>query len=309
MKKIEKINHESYFMRIFKFLGMNKLYWSFRRLHVPVSKDALVLEVGAGGNPYPRSNVMLDAMEESIERNEQALIKDRPLILGIVEELPFKDKSFDFVIASHVLEHTDNPEKFLSEIMRVGKAGYIETPDGWFEKICAFTYHRLEVSDDHGTLLIRKKETWRPESIAYFWDKLKSNKKFMNFLRVNPDFNHMRFYWRDEIKYKILNPEVDASWPYPDELTKRPMTSRSWLDSIRNIYLLLRRKILSQTKRNKKLSVDHLLRCPTCHSEELKFNQTISCRSCGSEYSCSGGIPRLFPIEISGFNKERLSSE
>ena len=124
----QSFKSDSYIMLVAKKLGLKKLRWSLRRLHVPVSKNALVLEVGAGGNPYPRANVMLDAMESTIERNEQNLITDRPLILGLCEELPFKDKSFDFIIASHVLEHTDDPEKFLTEIMRVGKAGYIETP-------------------------------------------------------------------------------------------------------------------------------------------------------------------------------------
>jgi hypothetical protein len=33
--------------------------------------------------------------------------------------MPFKDKSFDYVIAAHVLEHTPYPEKFLAEVTRV----------------------------------------------------------------------------------------------------------------------------------------------------------------------------------------------
>lgn len=142
-----RLSNESIAMHVAKCLGLNSIRWSLRRLHVPVNSAALVLEVGAGGNPYPRANVLLDAMEETIERNEQRLITDRPVVLGLCESLPFRDKSFDFIIASHVLEHTDDPERFLSELMRVGKAGYIETPDGWFEKMCAFTYHRLEVSN------------------------------------------------------------------------------------------------------------------------------------------------------------------
>ena len=63
------------------------------------------------------SNVILNAMESTIERNEQTLIKDRPLVLGLCEELPSKDKSFDFIIASHVLEHTADPERFLNELI------------------------------------------------------------------------------------------------------------------------------------------------------------------------------------------------
>src|SRR6266487_3930616 len=115
------IAQSSAFMRIAGILGFKKIRWSLRRLHCPVSSSALVLEVGAGGNPYPRSNVLLDGFENSLERVEGELIKDRPLVLGLCEYLPFKNKSFDFVIASHVLEHTDQPERFLSELTRVGK--------------------------------------------------------------------------------------------------------------------------------------------------------------------------------------------
>lgn len=64
-------------------LGLANLRWSLRRFHVPVAKTYLVMEVGAGGNPCPQANVMLDAMESTIERNEQDLINDRPLALGL----------------------------------------------------------------------------------------------------------------------------------------------------------------------------------------------------------------------------------
>ena len=304
-------NRESLSMKCFRVLGFNRLYWSFRRLHVPVNSNALVLEVGAGGNPYPRANVMLDALEETVERNEQSLVKDRPLVLGLVEELPFKDKVFDFVIASHVLEHTDNPEKFLQELMRVGKAGYIETPDGWFEKICAFTYHRLEVSNDNETLLINKKSSYKPESISYFWEKIRSNRNFMRFLRVNPEFYHMRYYWYDEIHYKILNPEVNASWDYPAELASRISKSprMSLFNVIRNKYLSMRRFIYSQNSRNRSLNINKLLRCPTCHSDKLVFEKNIKCCDCQMIYSMKGDVPRLFPRKIEGFNQSRVHAD
>jgi len=237
---------DSFAMRVAETIGLSKLRWSLRRLHVPVSKDALVLEVGAGGNPYPRANVMLDAMESTIERNEQSLVTDRPLVLGLCEELPFKDKSFDFVIASHVLEHTDNPEKFLTELMRVGRAGYIETPEGWFEKMCAFTYHRLEVSANKEKLFIRKKPSWKPDEIATLWDvKLAKSKALFDFLRINPDLNHLRFYWNDTIDFEIVNPECDSSWPYPEEAEnnrqERDRQKTSFTTMLRDLYLVSRR--------------------------------------------------------------------
>jgi len=267
---------ESLPMRLAGKMGLAKLRWSLRRLHVPVSPDALVLEVGAGGNPYPRANVMLDAMESTIERNEQTLIKDRPLVLGLCEELPFKDKSFDFIIASHVLEHTADPERFLNELMRVGKAGYIETPEGWFEKMCAFTYHRLEVSANKEKLFVRKKPSWKPDEIATLWDvKLAKSKPLFDFLIINPDLNHLRFYWKDRIDYEIANPETNAEWPYPEEASvnsqARIISNVTFAQRIREWYLSTRRKLLSQNARNININILELVRCPTCHYDKLEL--------------------------------------
>jgi hypothetical protein len=79
-------------MRLYSFA------WAVRKFYTPVSKNALVLEVGSGGDPYPRSNVLLDAYEATRERHWVPLISDRPTVLGFLENLPFKDNSFDFEI-------------------------------------------------------------------------------------------------------------------------------------------------------------------------------------------------------------------
>ena len=50
-------------MDFFIAIKKRKIAWTLRRLHCPVDKNALVLEVGAGGNPYPRTNVIVDAYE------------------------------------------------------------------------------------------------------------------------------------------------------------------------------------------------------------------------------------------------------
>jgi len=56
-------------MRLCRFLGWDSVAWSLRRLHCPVGRDALVLEVGSGGNPYFRANVLSDAYEDTRQRH------------------------------------------------------------------------------------------------------------------------------------------------------------------------------------------------------------------------------------------------
>jgi len=68
-------------MRLLRRLGRDDLAWPLRRLYVPVAAQDLVLEVGSGGNPFPRSNVLLDAYEVTRERHYQPLIADRPIVL------------------------------------------------------------------------------------------------------------------------------------------------------------------------------------------------------------------------------------
>ena len=105
--------------------------------------------------PYPRSDVLLDRLEGDAHRCGQALIIDRPLVLGDALHMPFKDKAFDFVVASHILEHMKNPEQFLSELSRVAKAGYIETPNSIGEELVPMNIHCLEVMNLDSKLVIR----------------------------------------------------------------------------------------------------------------------------------------------------------
>ena len=49
---MNKFNTQSLAMRFFRAIGIERVAWSLRRLHCPVDDNALVLEVGSGGNPY-----------------------------------------------------------------------------------------------------------------------------------------------------------------------------------------------------------------------------------------------------------------
>ena len=54
--------------------------------------------------------------------------KEKTFVKITEKKLPFKDKEFDFIIASHVIEHVDDISYFLNELTRIGKKGYIEVP-------------------------------------------------------------------------------------------------------------------------------------------------------------------------------------
>lgn len=283
-------------MRFFQGMGLESIAWSLRRLHCPVPPEALVLDVGSGGNPYPRANVLLDAYEDTVERYNAPIIKDRPMVYGLGEHMPFRDKAFDFVIASHILEHTADPASFLSELMRVGKAGYIETPDAFFERINPFRFHRLEVTDLNGKIIIFKKPEWRPhgEWVDMYEHKVKDS-QFLDYLKKHPAPFYMRFYWQNEIDYEVRNPETNANWPLPAGISGTPgQTSLSM--RLRGLLTAFVRKQYSQTLRNRSIDLLSLLRCPDCFSTMLKqTGSDIVCQHCKSQFGNSHGIPIMYP--------------
>mgnify|MGYP001599329996 FL=1 len=104
---------------------INRVFWALRKIRLPIDSNALVLDVGSGGNPFGRSDVLLDRLTGDDHRNGEAMMIDRTCVFGDAGRMPFKDNAFDFVIASHILEHMAQPEVFINELQRVGKAGYI----------------------------------------------------------------------------------------------------------------------------------------------------------------------------------------
>lgn len=286
---------ESFLMRFCRKLGWIRLAWSLRRLHCPVDSKALVLEVGSGGNPYFRSNVLLDAYEVTQQRHWTPLVADRPTVLGVVEQLPFRDKSFDYVIASHVFEHSTQPELFLQELQRVAKAGYIEVPDALMERLNPYRDHRLEITVRDGRLLVRKKPDWRadPELVELFESRGKKWIAGETIPRHPFDF-HVRYYWKDDIEFAVLNPDVDAAWEAPTDIN--PGVQRCSLRARINAMLLqIARSLFSQRQRNARIDLVSLLACPKCRNYELEAGaECIVCSSCRSEYPVRNGLPVMF---------------
>lgn len=281
-------------MRLFLSLGMSRLAWACRRLYCPVPKSALVLEVGSGGSPYFRSNVLIDAYEETRERHWVPFIKDRPAVLGVGESLPFKDKAFDFVIASHVLEHSADPERFLQELERVARAGYIETPDAFMERINPYWDHRSEVTVRDGVLLVRKKENWVvDQELVDLYERRAKMLIAGHLIPRNPFFFHVRFYWKDQIPYKIINPGASADWVAPQPVnTYRPQPSMRAF--VGRVGLAAARLLFSQTKRNSDIKLQDLMQCPVCGCEQLEFStKALTCAHCKKVFPLVAGVPRM----------------
>lgn len=137
-----------------------------RRIVVPVSDDALVLDVGSGDKPSWRADVLLDryvGAEHAGQRSgADAARVTKPLFDAPADDMPFADGVFDYAICSHVLEHVPDPAAVVAELTRVAGAGYIEVPEVSSAKIIDFPSHlwwcRLDDSTQPATLVFQAKD-------------------------------------------------------------------------------------------------------------------------------------------------------
>ena len=81
-----------------------------------------ILDIGCGYTANENASVIADVQDLSDFYKERNFIKINE------KKLPFKDKEFDFVIASHVIEHVNDFQYFIKELERISNKGYIELP-------------------------------------------------------------------------------------------------------------------------------------------------------------------------------------
>ena len=152
-----------------------------------------ILDIGCGYNASKFAKVICDVQDLSNHYH------DKKFIRLTEKKLPFKDKEFDFVVASHVMEHVEDIDFFIKELERVSKKGYIELPTKLednlvFENKIDHLWH-MDFDDVKNRLLISKK-------VQYFEPVLTVS----TIKRLNEVFRTslvLELFWEDIIDYKI----------------------------------------------------------------------------------------------------------
>ena len=154
-----------------------------------------VLDIGCGYRANENASVVADVQDLSDFYKNKNFIK--------IEEkrLPFKNKEFDFVIASHVIEHVDDFEFFIKELERISNKGYIELPsrladnlvfENKNDHIWWFCYDDLE-----NRIIASKRNQLVDPFITVSMAKI-LEQKFRESLVLE-------LAWEDKIEYKIDN--------------------------------------------------------------------------------------------------------
>ena len=157
------------------------------------NKDWKVLDIGCGYTANENATTLCDV----IDLQEQ--YPDKKFVKLESQNLPFSDKEFDFVIASHVLEHVENPEFFINELQRISNKGYIEVPTTLednlvFENKKDHLWH-INFDDDNKKLNINKKvQVFEPILTV------SSSQLFRNYFRSSLV---IELFWEDKIDYNF----------------------------------------------------------------------------------------------------------
>ena len=152
-----------------------------------------ILDIGCGYDANKYANVICDIQDLSKHYPEKKFVRLSE------KKLPFKDKEFDFVIASHVMEHVEDVECFIKELERISKKGYIELPTKLednlvFENKKDHLWH-MDFDDIDLKLLISKK-------IQYFEPILSvSSIKVLN--KIFRKSFVLELFWENNIDYKL----------------------------------------------------------------------------------------------------------
>ena len=157
-------------------------------------RDWKILDIGCGYGANEFANTICDVQDLS------KFYKDKNFIKLENKQLPFKDNEFDFVIASHVLEHVEDFKFFISELERVSKKGYIELPTKLednlvFENKNDHLWH-MDFDDVNSKLLISNKLQYiEPILTVSMIQNLRENFKGSLVLEL---------YWEDKIDYDFV---------------------------------------------------------------------------------------------------------
>ena len=162
-------------------------------------QDWKILDIGCGFSANSKATVICDVKDLSEYYPDKIFIKLTD------KNLPFKNKEFDFVIASHVLEHVENISQFISELERVSSKGYIEVPTKLednlvFENKNDHLWH-MEFDDVENKLIISNRLQILEPILTVSTIKL-LNKFFKESLVLE-------LFWDESINYILENKEIN----------------------------------------------------------------------------------------------------
>ena len=195
-------------------------------------KNWNILDIGCNQDAVEYAHTVADV------ENFSSYYKNKNFILINSKELPFKNNEFDFVYASHVIEHVEDVAFFIEEIQRISKRGYIELPtmleDNMILSDNNIKDHKwfFKFDDVENVLLIEKKKQLIEPFITHgvLFESLRKN--FRSSLVLE-------FEWENKINYEFKNFSIQAKKPYFISIIKKYLSYRVRTNKLISLVLLI----------------------------------------------------------------------
>ena len=158
-------------------------------------KNWKILDIGCGYRANKKATVVADIQDFS------NFYKDRKFVRIIEKKLPFEDKEFDFVIASHVIEHVEDFEFFIKELERISDKGYIELPSRFGDNLVFENKHDhiwWFIFDDQNNQIVASKKNQLVDPFITVSTSKQLEEVFRESLVIE-------LIWDKKIEYKIDN--------------------------------------------------------------------------------------------------------
>lgn len=212
-----------------------------------LKKNDFVIDIGCGDKPFYRADVFLDnlALADNQRNTHSSTITNLGLFVNgdITKRTIFPRHFFDFSFCAHLLEHVDDPAAAMREIMRISKSGYLEVPNGSNEALSPFISHLWSVYLANDTLVfVRKSKT----DHQVWADNYASFNKNINFL-PKP---FIRYYWKKEIKYRIIDCPAKLRYT-PPKASEPAITNSRAKQKLFYFFLRLMRCCFHRSKANR----------------------------------------------------------
>ncbi len=265
----------------------------FRRAS-SIPAHSLTLDIGSGDSPFAAADVICEKFPWDDRERTAGFRQDRPLVVGDIESLPFRDQIFDFVHCSHVLEHTVHPGRAIEELMRVGKRGYIEVPTSYFEKAArSYGGHLWYIRLENGTLVFRPKSrgVLDTEVNEVFEQKLLEKDPLYNAFHYGRLYElfHIGMSWEGKISYRVEG-EAPALADFEKGaagmshgVAKPPRPS----GAIQKLKSAIRRR------RRREVRLEVLCACPRCKGPLEITPTSFLCKKCDLSFKVRAGVPIL----------------
>ena len=198
------------------------------------SKDWKILDIGCNKDAVIFAQTVADIQNLSDFYKK----KDKKFVLIESKDLPFEDNQFDFVYASHVIEHVEDVSHFIKELQRISKLGYIELPSMLEDNIILsennIKDHKwfFQFDDVRNILLAEKKKQLIEPFITHgvLFGSLRKNFRSSLVLEL---------WWENEINYEFKNFTTPSKKPYFYSILKKYLSYQIRKNKVISFSLLL----------------------------------------------------------------------